>query len=488
MEHFDLCVIGSGSGNSLVNRWFRDQKVALVDGGERFGGTCLNVGCIPTKMLAYPAEVAESARHAARLGVDTGKVSVRWEDIQARVFGRIDPIAASAESFRERNDNVTLFRDTARFTGPKVLRVGDTEVTADAFVLAAGSRPRLPDVPGLDDPAVAARVHTSDTIMRLPHRPRKLVIIGGGSIASEFAHVFAAFGTEVTVLHHGDRLLRRADDAVAERFTELLSQRVTLHLGQRLSALHESASGMIDVETVDDDGVEYSFEADQVLLAIGRIPNGDTLDLAATGVELDDDGRVKVDAYQRTTADGIWALGDICTPVFLKHVANHEMRVVQHNLLHPDDLVEADHRYVPQAVFSGPQVAWVGLTERELNEQGRRYVSSTRDYSSVAYGWAMEDTESFVKLLADPDTGLLLGAHLIGPDASNLIQPLTQAMSFGLDAYSMARGQYWIHPALAEVVENALLDLKLGPRDPVELANPADVPAEVEIPGSAGEG
>ncbi len=161
MERFDVCVIGSGSGNSLVNRWFRDQKVAIVDGAERFGGTCLNAGCIPTKMFAYPAELAEAAREAGRLGVDVGRVSVRWEDLQARVLGRIDPIAASAEHYREQNENVTLFRANGSFVAPKVLRVGDTEFTADSFVLAAGSRPRLPDVPGLDDPEVAARVHTS---------------------------------------------------------------------------------------------------------------------------------------------------------------------------------------------------------------------------------------------------------------------------------------------------------------------------------------
>ncbi|MEA4944930.1 MAG: mycothione reductase [Propionicimonas sp.] len=462
MEHFDLCVIGSGSGNSLVNRWFRDQKVAIVDAAERFGGTCLNAGCIPTKMLAYPAELADLAREAGRLGVDTGEVSVRWGDIQRRIFDRVDAQAASALSYRERGEHVTLFREKAHFAGPRVLQVGDRQLSADAFVLAAGSRPRVPEIAGLDDPVVAERVHTSDTIMRIPHLPRRLVIVGGGSVATEFAHIFSGLGVEVTLLYHGNRLLRRADTAIGERFTELLSHRVTLHLGQELASLEAAPSGQLEVGTVDADGVEYSFEADLVLLAVGRVPNGDTLNLPAAGVDVHPDGRVVVDAYQHTTADGIWALGDICTPVFLKHVANHEMRVVQHNLLHPDDLVEADHRYVPQAVFSHPQVAWVGLTEQELQDAGREYVSATRDYSSVAYGWAMEDAGHFVKVLADPATGLLLGAHLIGPEASNLIQPLIQAMSFGLDAPTMARGQYWIHPALAEVVENALLDLRLG--------------------------
>jgi len=160
--------------------------------------------------------------------------------------------------------------------------------------------------------------------------------------------------------------------------------------------------------------------------------------------------------------EGIYALGDLSSPRQLKHVANHEARVVRHNLLHPDDLISSDHRFIPQAVFSGPQLAWVGRTEQDLREAGVRYVTATREYGDVAYGWAMEDTDHFVKVIADPDTGLLLGGHVIGPDAANLVQPLIQAMSFGQDARSLARGQYWIHPALAEVVENALLDLPLA--------------------------
>ena len=461
MQHFDLCVIGSGTGNSLIDRRFRNRSVALVDGAERFGGTCLNAGCIPTKMFAHPADLAEAARHAAALGVDTGSVTVRWGDIQSRIFGRIDPIAISSEAYRQRNEHVTLFRHNARFIGPKVLQVGEEEITADAFVLAAGSRPRLPDIPGLDDPACAARVHTSESIMRLPSLPDRLVIVGGGSVAAEFAHIFAAFGTAVTVLHRGDRLLRAADEAVGRRFTELLSRRVTLRLGQGVTGLEPVLAGGVEVNTADRDEIEYSFIGDQVLFAMGRIPNSDTLAVAATGVAVDPDGRVLVDAHQRTNVDGIYALGDISGARQLKHVANHEARVVRHNLLHPDDLISTNHRFIPQAVFSGPQVAWVGRTEQDLREAGARYVTATRDYGDVAFGWAMEDTDHFVKVIADPDTGLLIGGHVIGPEAANLVQPLIQAMSFGLTVPNMARGQYWIHPALAEVVENALLDLRL---------------------------
>ncbi|MCC6495541.1 MAG: mycothione reductase [Propionibacteriaceae bacterium] len=460
MRHFDLCVIGSGSGNSIIDERFDDWRVALVDGKEWFGGTCLNAGCIPTKMFAHPADVAESARHAAALGVDVGGVQVRWGEVRDRIFGRIDPIVASGEAHRRDSANVAVFRERARFIAPKVLAVGAEQFSADRIVIAAGSRPWIPDVPGIDDPAVAGRIHTSDTIMRLPTLPRSLIIVGGGLVAAEFAHIFAAYGTQVTLLHRGQKLLRHADEEVSSRFTDLISRRIVLRLGQQLASV-EDTGGRIEVGTTDDDGIEYFFEAEQLLVATGRVPNSDTLDLAVAGVEVEDGGRIRVDEYQRTTADGIWALGDVSSPWQLKHVANHEARVVQHNLLHPDELRASDHRFVPQAVFSGPQVASVGRTEQECRDLGLRYAVGLRDYGSVAYGWAMEDSDHFAKVIADPATGLLLGAHIIGPDAANLIQPLVQAMSTGLDVRTMARGQYWIHPALAEVVENALLAVEL---------------------------
>jgi mycothione reductase len=211
--------------------------------------------------------------------------------------------------------------------------------------------------------------------------------------------------------------------------------------------------------TVVDGSGQRDVEAEVLLVATGRRPNGDTLNLTAAGVAVDPAGYVVVDEHQRTTAEHIYALGDVSSPEQLKHVANHEARVVQHNLLHPDDLVRADHRFVPHAVFSHPQVASVGLTERQARERGLDYSVARQAYGDVAFGWAMEDTQHFVKLVGDRSTGRLLGAHLIGPEASSLIQPLIQAMSFGQTAQEVARGQYWIHPAMAEVVENALLQL-----------------------------
>ncbi|MGW5049963.1 mycothione reductase [Actinokineospora sp. NPDC004072] len=454
MRHFDLVIVGTGSGNSLLDPRFADWRVALVERG-RFGGTCLNAGCIPTKMYVHPADLAASPEHAARLGVDLTLDGVRWPEIRDRIFGRIDPIAEGGEQYRREhpdNANVTVFSGTARFTGERRLAVGDEEFTADRVVLAAGSRPMAPAVPGLAE----VPFHTSDTIMRLPAPPRRLAILGGGFIAAEFAHVFSAFGTEVTVVVRSDALLRREDRDISMQFTKLAAQRWDVRLGRETERVERLGDG---VRLHLDDG--SAVDADALLVAIGRTPNTDLLNTTAGGVELSPYGYVMVDAQQRTTADGVWALGDISSPWQLKHVANHEARVVQHNLLHPEDPIESDHRFVPHAVFTSPQIAAVGLTEQEAVERGVPHVTATQAYSGIAYGWAMEDTTGFAKLLADPETGLLLGAHIIGPQAATVIQPVIQAMSFGLDARRMARGQYWIHPAMPEVIENALLSLPL---------------------------
>ncbi len=451
MRHFDLCIIGSGSGNSIVDRRFAGLSVALVEGGT-FGGTCVNVGCIPTKMLVYPADLARKPKQAARLGVDLQLGGVHWPEIRDRIFGRIDPISASGRAYREQSATITLFSERARFVGPKMLELAESgTITADRFVIAAGGRPVIPPLPGLD----TVDYHTSDTVMRLPKLPSSMVIMGGGYISAEFAHIFSAYGTAVTVVNRSSRLLRKEDDDISARFTELMSDRVDVRPDTKITAVEPGEDGRIRAQL--SGATSEVVEAEVLLIATGREPNGDTLDLPATGVEVDADGYIVVDDHQQTVVPGIFALGDVSSHQQLKHVANHEARVVQHNLLHPAQMITSDHRFVPHAVFSWPQVAAVGITEREARERGIAYRVGLQDYGDTAYGWAMEDTQHFVKIIVDAGSGLILGAHLIGPEASSLIQPLTQAMSFGQTAYDIARGQYWVHPAMAEVVENALL-------------------------------
>ncbi len=458
MNHFDLAVIGTGSGNTIVGAEFADQSVVMIERGV-FGGTCINVGCVPTKMFVYPADLARHARRGPSLGVDTTVGAVRWGDLRDRVFARIDPISVEGRDYRAtRNQYVTLLEGTARFTAPRTLSVetstGREQLTADQVVIAAGSRATVPDIPGLTE----VKHHTSDTIMRLAELPDRLGIIGGGFVAAEFAHVFSAFGSSVTQIHRGSSLLRDEDDDVAARFTEIAGRQWNLLLDSVVDRV-EATPGGIAIHLGDD-----RVEVDALLVATGRVPNSDLLDLPAAGVATDPLGVIVVDEFMRTTAPGVWALGDIAGHFQLKHVANQQARVVRHNLRHPDDLRAADNEVIPSAVFTYPQIASFGLKEREAVLRGVRHVVARQAYSEVAYGWAMEDTEGFVKVLADPDTGLLLGAHIIGDQASNLIQPLVQAATFGQTAYDVARGQYWIHPALAEVVENALLGLDLTQR------------------------
>ncbi len=449
-RHFDLAVIGTGSGNSIVDSSFDDWNVAIMEKGT-FGGTCLNVGCIPTKMFVYPADLARDAAHGRRLGLDTSFAGVDWPAVRDRIFGRIDPIAASGRDWRATGrPNVTLYEGHARFVGDRTLDTGTGEtITADHVVVAAGSRPVIPDVPGLDDVPYL----TSDTVMRIDELPERLLVLGGGFVASELAHVFSSFGTQVTIVNRTGRLLREEDAEVSTKFTEIAQERWDVRLDTQVTALSQVGG---DIRARLSDG--STVEADRLLVATGRRSNSDLMDLDRTGVEVDAQGLVVVDEFQRTTAPGVWALGDVSNRYQLKHVSNREARAVQHNLLHPDDLLQADHTHVPSAVFSNPQVASVGLTEEEARAQGRAFVVGRRDYSDTAYGWAMEDAVGFAKVLVDPASGLLLGAHIMGAQASNLIQPLIQAMTFEQTAHDVAREQYWIHPALMEVVENALLD------------------------------
>ncbi|MBI0376070.1 mycothione reductase [Streptomyces albiflaviniger] len=465
-RHFDLVVVGSGSGNSIVDKRFADWNVAIVEQGVgpfgSFGGTCLNVGCIPTKMFVHVADTARAPEHGAALGVDMALRGVDWPAVRDRIFGRIDPLAVGGERYRAtRRDNVTFYRGSARCVGERRLAVetadGPLTITADKVVMAVGSRPDIPDVPGLDE---ALGYRTSDTVMRMDRLPRRMTILGSGFVASEMAHVFSSMGVEITLIARSHALLRHQDEDVARRFTELAQGQWDVRLNRKLlRAGRQGDTLLLDLEGATG---ATSLETDELLVATGRRPNSDLVDAAAGGLALHPDGRIVVDGQQRTSIPGVWALGDVSSPWQLKHVANHEARTVQHNLLYPDDPRTSDHRYVPHAVFSFPKIASVGLTEQEARSTGRTYVTATRAYSTIAYGWAMEDTASFTKVLADPATGELLGVHIMGPEAPTLIQPLIQAMSFGLDARSMAKGQYWIHPAMPEVVENALLDLPLA--------------------------
>ena len=465
MPHHDLVIIGSGSGNSLLTPELEHLDIALVEKGV-FGGTCLNVGCIPTKMFVMPADRVLEAHDAARLGVSFDAPSVDWPAIRDRIFGRIDPISRGGEAYRRGQDQVTLHRTRARFVGERRLAL-DTgeELTADRVVVAAGSRAVGLPVENLQGPDPDRGIHTSDTVMRMDTLPARMVVIGGGFVACEMAHVFAGLGVQVTQVQRSARLLMAEEEHVSQTYTDVASDRYDVRLHSTVTRADRSGDGWV-LEVTGPDG-SSTLATDAVLLAVGRRPNTDLVEAADGGIDTHPDGRIVVDSQQRTSAERVWALGDISSPWQLKHVANHDAKVVAHNLAvdlgripgppHHNDLFP-----VPHAVFGHPQIASFGPTSAELDDAGTPYVTYTQRVGDVAYGWALEDQVGTLTVHASPD-GHLLAAHMVGHQASSIIQPLIQGASLGQTAREIARGQYWIHPALSEVVENALLGLPLRP-------------------------
>ncbi|HEY5172212.1 MAG TPA: mycothione reductase [Acidimicrobiia bacterium] len=452
---YDLVIVGAGSGNMLPARGLEGSRVAIIERG-RFGGTCLNRGCIPSKMLIHAADVAQTVRHAGRYGIRAEFIGADWPAVRDRVFARTDRVAEGALDTRRRS-GVEVYLGDARFVGPRVLEVEGQQLRSERIVLAAGSRPRVPEIVGLDE----VPFQTTDTLMRIDALPASMVVVGGSYVAAEMSHLFGSFGTEITIVEREATLLAALDDDVTRRFTECYSERFDVRLGTEVARVERTPRGVaVHVEGPAGRGV---VEAETLLVATGRIPNTDVLDVAAAGIAVDEHGHVVTDGTYATTAPGVWAIGDLANHFELKHLANAEMRIVLHNVLHPGETRYANFPVLPSAVFAEPQVATAGPTERALRAQGKAFAVARRDYSDTAYGWALEDTTGFVKLIADPTTDRLLAAHILGPQAPTLIQPLVQAIYLENTVEQLAHDVLYIHPACTEVVAQALLELARPP-------------------------
>jgi mycothione reductase len=449
MIDYDLVIVGAGSGNMLPAD-LEGLRVAIIE-RDRFGGTCLNRGCIPSKMLVYAADIAQTIRNAGRYGIDAELIGADWPAIRDRVFARTDQSSDDGLAWRRRS-GVDVYIGEAHFVAPKVLEVDGRQLRADRMIVAAGSRPSVPDIDGLAE----VPFHTSDTIMRIDTLPASMVVLGGGYVAAEMSHLFGAFGTEITIVERESKLLGTLDDEIAQRFTERYSERFDVRLSADVVRIEQTPQGIAThVEGGTQPGV---IEAETILVATGRTSNSDVLDVAAGGITTDDRGLVVTDDAYATNVADVWAIGDITNRVQLKHLANAEMRIAVHNVFHPDEQRRANFPVLPSAVFADPQVATAGPTERALRDEGKTFDVVHRDYSDTAYGWAAEDTTGFVKLIADPATRRLLAAHIIGPQAATIIQPLVQAIYLDNTVDQLAHDVLYIHPAVTEVIVQALLE------------------------------
>ncbi|WP_247006097.1 dihydrolipoyl dehydrogenase [Halorientalis litorea] len=462
MEEFDFLVIGSGSGLEVASvAANRGESVAVVEKGP-LGGTCLNRGCIPSKMLLYHADVLETIERADEFGIEATVEDVAFGDIVREVTEDVAEDAASIRRGLRSSSQHTLFEGEARFVDERTVDVSGGEddgarLRAETVLVAAGTRPAVPDIDGID----GVDYLTSTEALQLETPPDSMVVVGGGYIAAELGHFFGTFGTDVTVVGRRPYLLPEADPEVAAAFTDLYADRFTLHTGHAATAVSANGDG-VSVEArpyeygpdggVVEGGETVTATGEELLVAAGRVPNTDTLNLDAAGIETDDDGFVETDEYLRTTADGVWALGDIVGEYLLKHSANHEARTVARNV-YGENLEPVDYTAMPYAVFASPEVAGVGAREPDLQDAGREYATNTYRYEDTARGDAMH-ADGFVKAIVDLD-GEILGCHVVGPDASTLIQEVVVAMKAGSGTVRDIRESVHVHPALPEVVQRA---------------------------------
>lgn len=449
MRHYDLAILGTGSGNMLITPEMDDWQIAVVEPWT-FGGTCLNRGCIPSKMFVHAADVAHLTTTAHTYNVQAHVTDIHWGALRERIFGRIDPIAESGKRYRQGLPNVDVYDKPAVFTGQYQMTSGDETFTADRIVIAVGSTPSILPIPGIED----VTVDTSDTIMRIEDKPERLIIIGGGTVAVEMAHIFDGLGTEVHIVQRSDHLLTKEDADIGKALTQAFIDRgIHVHTQVKPTQISQDDHGY----TLALDNGEV-LKADRVLMVTGRTPNTKAMNCAITGVATDKAGKVIVNPYMETSASGIWALGDCCDrDLDLKHVANAHARTIAHNLVHPNDTKPVWLPNEPRATFCQPEVASVGITEAEAKDDGLDVIVHTQAYGHAAYGWALEDTTSFVKVVVDRSSRKLLGAHIIGPQASLLLQILVMGMTFDLTVDQIAKDQIWPHPALSEVIEQCLL-------------------------------
>lgn len=459
MDEVDFMVVGSGSGLDVANAAAnRGRSVAVVEKGP-LGGTCLNRGCIPSKQLLYHADVLETVERASEFDIDAEVTDVAFDDIVRKVNADVQGSADSIRRGLSSSPQHDLYQGTGRFVDERTIEVVDgpdegARVRAETVLVASGTRPAIPPIDGIED----VDYMTSTEALELETPPEHLVIVGGGYIAAELGHFFGTFGSDVTILGRRPRLLPDADPEVAEAFTERYADRFTVHTGHAATAASESGDAVTveakPYEYGEDggvvDGTAVTATGDALLVAAGRTPNTDDLDVAAAGIETDDRGFVETDEYLRTSADGVWALGDVVGEYLLKHSANHEAKAVARNLF-GDELQPVDYSAMPFAVFASPEVAGVGATEDELRAAGREYATRTYDYDSTARGSAMH-ADGFLKALVSLD-GEILGCHILGPEASNLIQEVVVAMTAGSGSVQDVRESVHIHPALSEVVQ-----------------------------------
>jgi len=453
MKTFDLIVIGSGAGlNVAVEVAQAGLKTAIIESGS-LGGTCLNRGCIPSKIVIHSADVANTINNSKLFGINSSINSINFKSVTNRANKLVDTDARNIEKSLKQGKNPILIQGKAKFVAPYTIEVKGKKYTAKKFVIATGARPFIPPIESLD----SVPYMTSTEALRQTTLPKSMVIIGGGYIGCELGNFYGSLGCNVTILQRGPLLLPREDKDVAETFTQVWKKR--FNIVTNASATKVEKKGKLIAVTAKIGKKTKTFTAEKILVATGVTPNSDLLDVTKTNVTVSKRGFVQVNKCMETSQKNIWALGDVAGIYMFRHSANLESDYVSHNILNKKKMA-VDYFPMPHAVFSNPQIAGVGITEQEAVEKKRKYVIGKYEYARTGMGEALGEKEGFVKLIVSKDKRIL-GCHIIGPHASVLLHEVLIAMKCGKNGLNILRNVVHIHPALNEVVQRAANNVPL---------------------------
>lgn len=451
---FDAIIIGTGqSGPALARRLAAAGMTVAIAERKRFGGTCVNTGCTPTKTLVASARAAHLARRAADFGVEIdAPVRVDMERVKARKDALVRRSTEGVETSLRETPNCTVYHDHAAFEGPRQVRVGEELLEADRIFVNVGARARVPPIPGLE----SVPYLTDSSIMEVDFLPEHLLLIGGSYIGLEFAQIYRRFGSRVTVIETAPRLIPREDEDVSQAVREILEKEGIRVITSAPDYAVRGSEGRVHLET--GDGEPAKVEGSHLLIGVGRIPNTDDLGLDKAGVETDEAGYIRVDDTLRTNVEGIWALGDCNGRGAFTHTSYNDFQIVAANLLEGGSRRVSD-RIPAYALYIDPPLARVGMSEAEVRASGRKALIATMPMTGVARARERSETEGFMKVLVDAESEEILGAALLGIEADEVIHLILDVMYAG-KPYTLIRDAMHIHPTVSELIPTLLEELK----------------------------
>lgn len=451
MSHYDHLIVGTGQALGTLLGYLAPSgdSIAVVEGGQ-VGGTCVNTGCTPTKALVASAKVAHTVRRASEYGVHASDVRVDYAAVRERMNGIRDN--SGMVEWLEGLENVTLVRGWAEFAGERTVRVGDRELMAERVYINVGTRPRTPEIPGLDDVAWLNNAR----LLELEEPPAHLVVLGGSYIGLEFAQIYRRFGADVTVVERADRVTPREDEDVSEAIREVFAgEGIDVLLGAAAKKVAHAGEGV--AVTVGVDGGERVVEGSHVLVAVGRVPNTASLGLEAAGIETDGRGYIVVDDHCRTTADGVFALGDVNGHGAFTHTSVNDAEIVLDTMRGGPRTLSA--RITTYGLFIDPALGRVGMTERQARDSGRDVLVATRPMKRISRAKEMGETQGFAKLLVDAESDEFLGAAIFGPGGDEIVNMIAAFMTSG-QPWTTFRRSVLVHPTVSELMPWILDDLE----------------------------